>query len=359
MGSFVQAGKRTKNIIQFLKDAASSENSIRYRAEKGKKHYIHIIGNEVVTKDENGNEVVSVEAIALSAAVHEWEDGDGYKSTVSLHDVIRKADDGTLINTGECPICNNISKAWNIYKYRMDEAEKNCKLTGEEREKSLEGFKKQFLNERKAKEVKNYIYILVALFRTDNKGEPILDKTTDLPEFDLKVMRLSASRAEKIQKQLENSGMELIGSELVFEYPNSDDPRLVVSQSTTAPVFPNRMFTHRYPELNNAIKEAASKFDWDGIEKSFPEWNGMTNAQAEALMSKYFKPWDDYLLEAETNPNAKYLDTTDSKEKTNPALETTKEEVKQPQIDVNTIFGGAGLNNADSTTGSTFGGLNI
>ena len=278
MASFVQAGKRTKNISQFLKEVASSENSLRYRAEKGKKHFIYVVGTPVTNTDEDGNKVESFDAMALAAAVHEWEDSDGYKSTVCLHDVVRTADDGTIINTGECPICNNVQKAWSIYRHRMEEAEKNCKLTGDDREKYLENCRKQFVNERKAKEAKNYIYILVALFRTTANGEPVVDKATGLPEFDLKVMKLSASRAEKIQQQLENSGIDFVGAEIVFEYPNVDDVRLVVSQSTTAPIFPNRMITKNYPDVLTKINEEVSKFTWEGIEKSFSEWNGMTNA---------------------------------------------------------------------------------
>ncbi len=341
MASFVQTGRRTKNIVEFLKGVANSENSIKYKPERGKKHFVYVVGTPVTTTDENGNETTSYDAIALTADVHDWTDGDGYKSTVCLHDIVRTAEDGTILNTGSCPICENIRKSWDIYKYRMAEAENNCSLTGEEREKFLESCKHQFVSERKAKEAKSYIYILVALFRTDNTGEPIIDKSTGLPEYELKVMKLSSVRAEKIQTQLENSGVDFVGSEIVFEYPDKDDIRLVVSQSTTAPVFSKRMITQRYPEVLNKINETASKFTWEGIEKSFPEWNGMTNAQADSLMEKYFSKWDNYIKELEVNPNAKYLEGTTSVAPSTPALETTKDTEGVP--DVNEIFSGLNI----------------
>ena len=56
-------------------------------------------------------------------------------------------------------------------------------------------------------------------------------------------MKLSRSRVEKIQQQVENAGSELPGSELTFEYSSKDDRRLQVAQSTVALVFPNNMLT--------------------------------------------------------------------------------------------------------------------
>ena len=321
MSSFLKsASKQVTDVRNFLRDAAGG-NSIKYAAEKGAKHIIYIPYKTTMQIDPQTNTEVPVHEIcAISGDVHEWTTQDGkFKATVCLEGVVNKAEDGTIINDGTCPFCARIGDAWEIYRYRKEMEEANCKLTGEQRKNHLEKTTRVFADERKAKEVRNYMYILVVKFRLNEAGNPVMG-SDGLPEYELKVMKLSASRVEKIQQQVMNSGSELPDSELIFEYPNVDDRRLLVSQSTTAPVFPNNRLVAKYPALLNKINEDVSKFDWDGIVKAFPEWNGMSTEAAKTTVDSMFEQWDNYQKELVTNPQAKYLEYVVEAPKTNPSI---------------------------------------
>lgn len=309
MSSFLKsASKQVTDVRSFLRESAGG-NGIKYVPEKGAKHIIYIPYQSTTQIDPETNAEKSVKSIcALQGAIHEWTTQDGkFKATACLKDVVRKDDDGNVLNDGTCPFCDRISDAWDIYRYRKELEEADCKLTGDQRKQHLEKTFKLFADERKAKEARIYMYILVVKFRLNESGVPVVG-SDGLPEYELKVMKLSASRVEKIQQQIANSGSELPDSELIFEYPNVDDRRLLVSQSTTAPVFPNNRLVTKYPALLNKINEDVSKFEWDGIEKSFPEWSGMTSLEAKTTVDNMFESWDSYKKELATNPRAKYLE---------------------------------------------------
>lgn len=310
MANFVKtAAKQVTDVRVFLRESAGG-NGIKYVAEKGSRHLIYIpYTTQMVIDEETGAEGAVKTLCAISGDVHEWSTADNkFKATICIKDIIRKADDGTtILNDGKCPFCDRVSDGWDIYNYRKELEENTCKLTGESRKKHLENAFGTFRDERKAKEVRKYMYILIVKFKTNDSGAEVLGDDK-LPEYELKVMKLSASRVEKIQQQIMNSGSELPGSELIFEYPNVDDRRLLVSQSTTTPVFPSNMITAKYPAIINKINEDVSKFDWDGIDKSFAEWGGMTTSEAESTVEAMFEQWDAYKKERLVNPNAKYLE---------------------------------------------------
>lgn len=314
------ASKKVTDVRGFLRDAAGG-NSIKYVAEKGCKHLLYIPYTSATETDENGNTTTVKQLIAISGAVHEWQSPDGkYKATVCMKDVIRKSEDGeTLLNDGTCPFCERVSDGWDIYRYRKELEEANCKLTGEDRKKHLEKTTGTFADERKAKDARTYMYILVVKYRQAVDGNIVIGPD-GLPEYDLKVMKLSQSRVDKIQQQIANAGAELPGSELMFEYPNTDDRRLQVSQSTTAPVFPNNMMVVKFPALINKINADVQKFEWEGIEKSFPEWNGMTTIEAKKITDALFEQWDKYKADIQINPAARYMEYITSTPVTTPQL---------------------------------------
>lgn len=321
MSNFLKsASKQVVDVRNFLRDSAGG-NSIKYSAEKGAKHIIYIpFKSETSIDPATGAEVVKRSINAIQGGVHEWSTQDGkFKATVCLDGVVMKSDDGTVINDGTCPFCDRIGDAWDIYRYRKELEEASCKLTGEQRKNHLEKTTRVFADERKAKEVRNYMYILVVKFRLNESGNPVIGND-GLPEYELKVMKLSASRVEKIQQQVANSGSELPDSELIFEYPNVDDRRLLVSQSTTAPVFPNNRLVAKFPALMNKINEDVAKFEWEGIDKAFPEWAGMTSEAAKTTVNNMFEQWDAYKKELVTNPQAKYLEYVVESPKANPSL---------------------------------------
>jgi len=309
MSSFLKsASKQVTDVRNFLRETAGG-NGIKYVSEKGAKHLIYIPFTSNVAVDEaTGAQVASKNIVALRGDVHEWTTQDGkFKATICLKDVVRKDDNGVQLNDGTCPFCDRISDAWDIYNYRKELEEVNCKLTGEARKQHLEKTIRTFVDERKSKEARTYMYILVIKFRLNESGAPVLG-SDNLPEYELKIMKLSASRVEKIQQQIANTGSELPDSELIFEYPNVEDKRLIVSQSTISPVFPQNKLTAKYPELLNKINQDVAKFEWDGIEKAFAEWQGMSSVEANTIVSNMFEKWDEYKKEKLVNPSAKYME---------------------------------------------------
>jgi len=313
MSSFLRtASKQVADVRSFLRESAGGQ-SIKYSAEKGAKHIIYIpYITENVIDPETGVETSVMKPCAIQQSVHEWSTQDGkFKATICLKDVIRHQDENDpnspIINDGTCPFCDRVSDAWDIYRYRKELEEATCKLTGEQRKNHLDATFSSYADERKAKDARPYMYLLVVKYHLNDKGAEVLG-SDGLPEYDLKVMKLSASRVEKIQQQMANSGSDLLDSEIIFEYPNVDDRRLLVSQSTTAPVFPDRKMVTKYPGLKDKINQDIAKFEWEGIEKSFPEWTGMTSVEAKKVCDSLFEQWDQYKKELAVNPTAKYLE---------------------------------------------------
>lgn len=321
MSSFVKrAGKQVADIRAFLRDAAGG-NSIKYNPEKGAKHVVYFPFKTVKVIDEATGEEAAVKRIeAISGNFHEWTTADGkFKSVSCLKGIVENAEDGTVLNDGSCPFCDRIADAWGIYNYRKEKEELSCRLQGDQRENHLKITFNSFRDERKAKETRSYMYILVVKFRTKENNEPVIG-ADGLPEYELKVMKMSSSKVEKIQKQVVNAGVDLPGSEIIFEYPNVEDKRLLSSQATTTLVFTQKMLTSLYPALLNKINEDVEKFEWDGIEKAFPEWQSMTTAEALKIMDNAFEQWDKYQKELIVNPQAKYLEYVIETPTVNPSL---------------------------------------
>lgn len=335
MSSFLKvASKQVADVRSFLRESAGG-NSIKYSAEKGARHVIYVpFTNVQAVDEETGENVLRKQICAISGCMHEWKTADGkFKSASCLKDIVRVSDEDPNIklNDGTCPFCDRVAAAWDIYRYRKEKEEETCKLSGEQRKKHLETTSSTFNDERKQKDPRNYMYILVVKFRLDDKGNPTLDKD-NLPEYDIKVMKLSASRVDKIQQQIINSGTLFEGSEIIFEYPNVDDRRLLVSQSTTTPVFPTNMLTVKYPGVLDRINDDVAKFEWEGLEKAFPEWNSMTVDEALKITNAQFEQWDKYTKELLVNPNAKYLEYVIEAPTTNPSLNGEQVAPSMPTI---------------------------
>jgi hypothetical protein len=335
MASFVKkAAKQVGDVREFLK-ASAGGNSIKYVAEKGAKHLLYVPAiTTVVVDQETGTEITKKSINALGGDIHEWFDGAGqFHSTACLKNVVETdPETGAMINDGNCPFCDSVRKAWDIYNYRKDLEERNCLLTGEDRDKHLKNSYSTFRDALKAKEAKPVLYLLVAKFKLNEAGKEVLGPD-NLPEYELKVVKWSSSKASDIEKQLANAGAELPESELIIEYPKTDDRRLLYSQATTSPVFPNNMFTVRYPALKNKIAEDVAKFDWECISKAFPECTIMPTANAQKIMTESFAEWDKYTAAlAAGDTSAKYLEYTVETNIAKPSL--GKEAGTIPQIPV-------------------------
>ena len=344
VGFMAAASKKNSDIKGFLRDA-SSGNGIKYVAEKSAKHLLYIPFLESEEVGPNGETYQNKSLCSIAGKAHEWNGTDGkYKSTVCLDGVVLKDAQGNITNDGTCPFCARLSDAWEIYKYRMDREQQTCGKTGEELKKHLDDLKSDFAEERKAKEARDYIYILVAKFRTDKVNNVIIGQR-GLPEFDLKVMKLSTSRSEKIMKSVENSGLEFLGCEIIFDYPDTEDTRHLSSDCVTAPVYPNskNSILAAYPALQAEIQAAAAAFSWEGIDKSFQEWKGMTNEEAKITTDSLFKQYDSYKNELAVNPNAKYMEYVGPKsantESATPSAGTGNLPAGAGVVDVNSVFG--------------------
>lgn len=322
MSSFIQAAqKKVTDIRAYLRDQ-SNGTQIRYRAEKGNTHLIYIPFEDVEMTDENGNSTTVRQIKCIAGNVHEWTTPDGkYHSTICLKDTIRKDEaTGALINDGSCPFCERISDAWDIFNMRKLREEEICQLpAGPQRDEHMKSAARTFGDERKAKEASQYVYLLVVQFVTDKDRKPVLEN--GIPSYNLRVMKLSTKRLEKIVTQVSNAGEELPGAELLFSYPDTDDLRLAVGQSTITLVFPNRRLTATYPALLDKINADVAKFSFEGLDKQgFSEWAGMTTANAKKVTDAQFEQWDKYQKELKVNPNAQYLEYITAAPSANPSL---------------------------------------
>lgn len=315
------AGNKVTDVKQYLKEA-SADNSIKYRAEKGAKHLIYIPTVTADVVDADGNVTKQQQIVAVSQKVHDWTDTEGkYRTTICLDGIVRTGDNGEVINDGTCPICERVSDAWEIYNNRKEKLEKETniadpKMREEYIKKILEGYR----DAMKAKEARNYVYLLIAFIETTGTNmEVVIDEDTKLPKYALKVMKIASTRLEKINKQLQNSGVPIEGAELIFEYKDTDDIRQQVGESTVSIVMDNRKITNNVALLN-AINEDVAKFDFETIDSAFREWKGMSTEEATIKMKAQFKRWDEYKKALETNPNALYLEYVQAMGSTQPAL---------------------------------------
>lgn len=319
MSFLTAASRQVTDVKEFLRSAAGS-NSLKYRSEAGARHQIYIPYQEVDIVDDAGNHVIQKRIIALQAKVHEWTGSDNKpKTCICLKDVVRKDDSGNELNNGECPFCNRVSDAWDIYRYRKQLEDAQCTLTGDAREKHLKKIGESLRDERKVKEARDYMYMLIVLFKTQKDGTPILG-SDHLPEYELKVMRMSAYAAESVNTQFDTAGAEMANGEFIVSYPNIEDPMLRASKKTNSPVLTERRITTLYPGVVERINKDIEKFQWDGLEKAFPEWAGMTTAAAEESMNNSFKNWDNYIEERKVNPAAQYLEYLGSSSTSNPEI---------------------------------------
>jgi len=309
-------------------------NSIKYRPERGQKHRIYIPFKNVTTKNNKGEEITKKQIIAITAGVHDLRMMDGkYKAVICLKGIKRKGKDGTILNDGTCGFCERVPDAWEIYKYRLESEKERLRASGmqeKEIEKHIEKVKRRFVDERKVKEARKYIYLLVIVYKTHENGE-VIKGEDGLPEYELKVMKLSEKRAEKFQKQAEDSGDTLEGCELTISYPDENDLRLVVSQSTTAVVFPNSRIVNKFPGLAKKITHDIKNFTWEGIEDAFPEWKGMTTTESKKVLREIFTFWDEYKELSKKDPRVKYTEYTTVPTKNTPDFEID-EDLKEEDI---------------------------
>lgn len=335
MASFIKnAGKKVSDVRSFLRESASG-NSLKYSGEKNAKHQLFIPYTVSQVTAEDGSQVEVKKVYAYSANVHEWKTSDNkFHCAVCLEGIFDTDDEGNQINDGTCPFCNRINDAWDIHNYRMELAESECTLDpGKDRDEYMKSVVRELHKEKKASTPKPYMYLLVAQLKTTDGVNPVIGQD-GLPEFELKIMKNSSSRSDKINETFTNSGIDMEGGILAISYPNLDDRMVIASQCTFAALAANnqRAITSKYPQLINKIQEEAAKFDWEGISKSFPEWKGMSTEQAKKETDSLFRQWDEFKLASEKDPNVRYLEYVVTTPSTRPSLGSEAPAIGAPSV---------------------------
>lgn len=312
MNTFVKAAKRpVQSIDAFLKGAA--DNTIKYKPESGKKHWVYFPTTPV--QDENGN--VSESIVALNAKVHELRpEVDKYAACICLDGIELTDENGNVVNDGTCPYCERVSDSFDIYRYKMEEAEKKALsrgIAGEELDEYKKNSSRKFMGETPVSKGKPYIYLLIVQFKLNSADKPEIGPD-GLPVFELKVMKLSDKGITKIQETFKNSNVDLEGSEAIFKYQNQDTPMLVAGSRTVSPVFKGCLMD-TYPGLKEAVQAAVDKWNWEGLETAFPEWKGRSTAAAKSECDKIFASWDAY-----KEDNSRGFLTDGTEKVNNPAL---------------------------------------
>lgn len=332
---FVAASSRPVfSVKQFLRD--SSDNSIKYRPESGKKHFVYI--PYITCKDENGNDVKSI--VAISKHVHEMTPAPGkYDASICLKGTEIKDENGNLINDGTCPFCDRVTDSWNIYNFELNRAVERAEkqgMTGQALEDYKKSCKSNFGRNLKIKAGKSYIYLLIAQYKMTAGNQPEIGPD-GLPAFELKIMKLSEKSIQKIQQPFDNSGLQLEGSEAVFSYDVDDSPMRVAGSRTVSPIFQNT-FISRYPGLKDAIDAAVAKWDWEGIESAFREWTPISTEAAKKKCDEIFADWDAY----QADPSKGYLGSDAVDKTSNPSL-TGPTSTPNAPTNVNVQLGGGNV----------------
>ena len=272
----------------------------------------------------------------ITAYIHHGISVDGkYKPYMCMEDIIEKDDEGHVIHDGTCPYCDAVNKAWDVANTRIQqEVEKlTLKQGTEEYDEKVKEIKRNCYNAMKIKERTATIYQLIAVIDHNKNGEITINEVTKLPSFQLKIWKMSASLAEKLNKALTNSGINIEGSVVKIAYPDTKDTRVITSQATFSPQFEGSpaCITSKYPGLMDAINKAAAEFKFDTIDRDFVEFKDVSTADAKVSMQLLFEKYDKYLEEKKTNPNAKYLE--DDTAKTAPSLAAAQDEVDMGGMD--------------------------
>lgn len=315
--SFLKMSKRVGSITKFMENNANVD-TLKYRAEVGAKHLIYfpfhyiLDENGVPEKDENGNNIKELEAI--SASIHSWNTPDGkFHSTVCTKGNVVTDDAGNILFDGSCPFCDRLGDAWDIYNYRKELEERTCGKVGKDLEEHLKNLK--LANDNKVKKAENFMYILVAQINMDEKSNPVIGQD-GIPSYSLKIMRLSESQLAKIQSAADTSddGSEIPDREVIISYPanSSADKNTALMQSSKDRTITFRgnhvKLTTKYPALLERINDDVAKWTWEGIEKSFREFEETSAISRKAVVDAMFEEWDAYKIAKESNPDAKYLE---------------------------------------------------
>ena len=146
--------------------------------------------------------------------------------------------------------------------------------------------------------------------------------------------------------------------EFVFAYPAIDSgdrntQLMQAMQQRTVNVRGEKaMVSVKFPEFANRVNEDARTFEWDGLERAFPEFTEISASSLKKTVEDMFTEWDKYAIEKkeadEKRKNGEqveeplYLEYAKSNTASNPALSTTTTTtaggVEMPKLGSGTAF---------------------
>lgn len=301
--------KNTRSILnadEFIR--ISNSGGIKYTPSSGETHVLYFATIPIQTPDKTVVEGLN----GIAAKVHDINlianSGSNYKAQVCLRGVIEYAEDGRAINDGTCPFCNGVAPSWDAFNYLVEQETKRCGLTGNDLEDHLKKYKQSISDERRINTAKDVLYVVVAKLYVTPDGMNFVIGADGLPEFDLKVMKLTENRLEKFKIAAQNVRVPFEGCEIRIQYGKQKNVRDLVGQSSISASMQQLMAVTVYPQLKDKIREAVQNFDWNGIENEFNEFMSMSTADADSMVKGLLDPWNRFLEEQKVNPNAIYLD---------------------------------------------------
>lgn len=331
MISFMQAHSRPVTSVQEYLDSQAG-SPLKYSPKKGEVARLYFPFMDQVVM-ENGQQVVKRGLCSYALATHDIKmSANDYKLVpcLKLDQPVIDPATGNTIYSGQCPYCERVNDARAIVDYRVEKERERMMsqgMTADAIENQIKNLSTSFRSEQKIGYAKQRLYVLVAKFVLNSKNQPEMDQETGLPAYEFKIMRLSPSQLEDIQKAVNQLALttgvpqgELAGSEMIITYGDSDDKRHVVGDAQYMAVPVSTALTAITPTLMEKIQAEATQFNWDDIVKPYPEFQGVSEETAKSDVARALRLWDEYQTKLAAGEPAVYGEYGVSSNNSYPAL---------------------------------------
>jgi len=317
-----QAQKPAVELKKFIEE--NSRSTLKYKGDKGVKHLLYV--PYVVDHDENGNEIKKT--VSMRLGLHRLSSSDGkYAGEVMcMNGLIVNDSEGKPLTDGSCAYCERVKDAVEIKSMRYAAEEKRTNSLARAQgwgetalKKKLSDENSRLNGEMKTSGLVEYNYALVVQFILTKHGDLTVGPD-GIPEFSLRVWRLSPFVASEISSQFANVRAEFEGNEIIISYTDTEDKMQLALNRTITPVPNEQKRIVNNEKIMEAINAAVEAFDWSEAERAFPELKGEATQVSRNKMDEAFKVWDQYIEEKKKNPNAVYAEYGILTEVVNPSL---------------------------------------
>lgn len=284
-------GKRVQNVGTFI-EAEATGNKGKYTSEGGKVHRIQIL------KDKEGK------ALVYEVPQHSWgESRDEYGTAICVKNIVSEK----LGLDGTCPVCDRVKDVNEFMGHIRDLLDRNCKLTGQEREDYLKKQSGEIYNKFKVGQAKSRVYVAVAQYNTDDKGQKLVDSENP---YTIKIASWTVKTLAKFKDSCELSFMtdDIGGVEFFVKYPDTKDAMQLVLNMTVSAV-PETAKLSTKPEVVKKLEADLADYDFmKAMEVSRPELEIKNVATLKREMKSKLKVLDNYKAELASNPDAELFD---------------------------------------------------